>query len=306
MGFCGADIGGFRGGGSIFSVIKIRKKPELFTRWIQLGSLMPLFRTHTARFSPFLEPYHFSKKFVDINRKFIHRRYQLISYLQTLFWELHQTGSPIVRPVWYEYPDAQFRKEEHICSLDDQFFIGPALLAAPVLHPSARKRKVYLPKGIWYEYETGTSTQGGHSYVLSVDIDYYPLFVKGGSVIPTRQVGFNSNSTIEKPISLEIYPAEKISGKCCLDENYQEFVEVSGFFKEKTCKLRFKWDIPKKQKRNVWIRFPEMFDHVVIDGSKHLPKRVLILNENRKMYFKVFKIDSQILKMSLLKNIKIK
>ena len=61
--------------------------------------------------------------------------------------------------------------------------IGDNILAAP-LTDSASMRKVYLPKGNWYDYNNNKIYAGEQSYEISTGLDQIPIFVKEGSILP--------------------------------------------------------------------------------------------------------------------------
>ncbi len=90
LAFTGPDTGGFGGD----------TEPELFTRWMQLSSLLPFFRVHTAKKTISQEPWSFGQPYEDIARKAIELRYQLLPYLYSLFAQCSQNGWPIVRPLF--------------------------------------------------------------------------------------------------------------------------------------------------------------------------------------------------------------
>lgn len=43
----------------------------------------------------------------------------------------NQTGVPIMRPLWYEFP-----AKEELFGVDDEFMLGPGLLVKPITHVS--------------------------------------------------------------------------------------------------------------------------------------------------------------------------
>ena len=58
-----------------------------------------------------------------------------------------------MRPLWFEFPEA-----EAAYGVQDQFMLGPALLAAPVLQEGAASRAVLLPQqATWFEASTGAT-----------------------------------------------------------------------------------------------------------------------------------------------------
>jgi alpha-glucosidase len=116
--FVGTDIGGFSG----------EPDPELFTRWIQLGTFSPFMRAHSAGDTSEREPWSFGEPFTSINRTYIELRYRLMPYLYSVFWEHHRYGFPILRPlVMLEQEDISnsFRQ--------DEFTFGDKILVCPVL-----------------------------------------------------------------------------------------------------------------------------------------------------------------------------
>jgi alpha 1,3-glucosidase len=56
-------------------------------------------------------------------REAIHTRYALLPYMYTLFKEANVNGSPLMRPLWFEYPE-----ESETFTMEDQFLLGKDLL----------------------------------------------------------------------------------------------------------------------------------------------------------------------------------
>lgn len=61
-------------------------------------------------------------------REAIRARYVLLPYIYTLFRHANSTGLPVMRPLWYEFPEVQ---ETH--AVDDEFLLGPGLLVSTTL-----------------------------------------------------------------------------------------------------------------------------------------------------------------------------
>ncbi|MEQ8764598.1 MAG: glycoside hydrolase family 31 protein [Planctomycetota bacterium] len=167
--FSGSDIGGF----------SKSPTPELFTRWIELGTLLPYCRTHSEKQTPRQEPWSYGEPFTEHNRLAIVRRYRLIPFFYTLVFEAHRTGAPIARPLVYEYPD-----DERTHALDDQFLLGRDLLCAPVLEPNATEREVYFPKGTWCHLERPEVVVGPVHRTVSAPLGCPAVFVRAGAIIP--------------------------------------------------------------------------------------------------------------------------
>ncbi len=192
VGFCGADIGGFRDYPS----------PELFTRWLQVGIFYPLCRVHTAGGPP-QDPWSFGKKHERIHRKTIELRYHLLPYLYTEFENATRTGLPVLRPLLVDFPEYP---KVHRC--EHEFMFGRQLLVAPVVLEGARKRKLVLPAGTWYAFDDAEPRTGGHEVELPVTIESIPLFAREGAIIPARPVmQFTGESVLEELI-LHIFPGK--------------------------------------------------------------------------------------------------
>ena len=164
----GPDIGGFGGSPS----------PELFARWFQAGAFLPFFRTHCAVFAPRREPWVFGEPTLSIVRKFLKLREGLMPYLYTLAHEASRSGAPLVRPLFWEYPDRQELRD-----VDDQFLLGPLLLVAPVVDEGATQRQVVLPPGRWFDFWTEQVVEGGATIAAAAPLDRIPIFVRDGAAL---------------------------------------------------------------------------------------------------------------------------
>jgi len=171
--FVGADIGGFAGNATA----------ELFARWMQLGMLYPLMRGHSALSTIQQEPWAFGEKVESICREYIELRYQLLPYIYSLFWSAATTGTPILRPLLYNFPDDP--KTFTIC---DQLMLGSSLLAAPIYRPGIEHRAVYLPSGRWYDWWNGEVIDGQNYIIAQAPLERMPLYVRAGSIIPMAPV----------------------------------------------------------------------------------------------------------------------
>lgn len=171
--FCGTDVGGF---GSDTT-------PELLCRWTQLGVFSPLFRNHSSMGTRRQEPFAFDEQTMQICRKAIRLRYELLPYIYDLFRECEQTGLPLMRPVVMHY-----QHDPNTAELNGEFLFGEQMLVAPVLEQGATKKMVYLPAGVWYDYAAGTAFEGGRWHLVDAPLDTCPVFVKAGAVIPTCEV----------------------------------------------------------------------------------------------------------------------
>ena len=176
--------------------------PELYVRWFQFGTFMPTMRTHGTREAN--EVWSYGPEAEPILEKFLRLRYAMMPYLYSLGWQTHQTGAPIMRALWMDFPhDEQVLTGEVSTT---EYLFGPSLLVAPVLHQGQTSREVYLPAGTaWYNYWTNERVEGGQTITAQAPIDQIPLFVRAGSILP---IGAPVESTHDKqPLAnVKIYP----------------------------------------------------------------------------------------------------
>jgi alpha-glucosidase len=190
--FVGSDVGGFSGNPS----------PELYARWLQAAALTPFLRSHSEAGSNPHEPYSFGAEFTKINRASVELRYRLLPYLYTLFREHTETGAPVMRPLWFEYPD-----DSRTYTIEDEYLVGRDLLVAPVVRESATRRGVYFPAGDnWVDWWTGKTYEGGRDAEVEAPLDRLPLFVRAGAVIPVQPVVQHTGEMVSAPLTLLVVP----------------------------------------------------------------------------------------------------
>ncbi|AWR98465.1 glycoside hydrolase family 31 protein [Metallosphaera hakonensis JCM 8857 = DSM 7519] len=166
--YVGMDIGGFQGR----EFPEVDNSPEILVRHFQLAMFFPFFRTHKNKDGPDSEPVFLPTKHKERVRRVIETRYRFLPYLYSLAVEAHETGHPIIRPLFYE-----FQEDENAYRMDDEYLVGRFLLYAPLVGRE-KTRDVYLP-GKWADFWTGEVKEG---WIESTD--ELPIFVREGSVIP--------------------------------------------------------------------------------------------------------------------------
>jgi alpha-glucosidase len=203
--FCGTDIGGFFENGS----------PELYARWMQLGSLYPLARSNSAKGTSHNAPWAWGKQVEAICRRALELRYRLLPYLYTLFEQAARTGAPVLRPLFYHYPADPATHQLH-----DQALLGRDLLLAPVLRPGKVCREVYLPHGVWYDLHSGARLNGPQHVLADARLDRpMPLYARGGAIIPCGPALQWSDHYPLGRLTLDIYPDDRGSAEGSLYED---------------------------------------------------------------------------------------
>lgn len=203
--FAGTDVGGF---GSDTT-------PELLCRWYQVGFLSPLFRNHSTLGSRHQEPWMFGQETMEICRKYIRLRYELLPYIYDCFYRQATDGLPVMRPLVLQYD-----KDENAKNCNDEFMVGESLLAAPVVEQGARMKMVYLPEGNWVDYWTGELVEGGKYLLREAPLDLCPLYVKAGSILPKYPVRMSVGEDKDDELLLACYP--DVDGTCKPYRHYQD------------------------------------------------------------------------------------
>jgi len=214
--FVGSDIGGYA----------YACTPELFTRWLQVGTFSPFMRVHAEFGSPDKEPWSFGPHFEAINKRAIELRYRLLPYIYNAMEQASETGVPAMRPLFMDYPE-----EEGAAGVDDEFLFGSDLLVAPVLREGATDRLVYLPKGDWYDYWNGRHFAGAGLTNMPVTLENIPLFVRGGGFIYRSPIVQNTGEFPGKPLEVLVMPGSDSSASFYEDDGATLNYRQGQFFK---------------------------------------------------------------------------
>jgi alpha-glucosidase/alpha-D-xyloside xylohydrolase len=216
--YWGTDIGGF--------VPTADYTGELHVRWFQFGTFTTLFRAHGRTWHLRL-PWGWNTGDVGVSevagytggaqdppaselhnagvepivKKYLELRYRLMPYLYSAVRECSQSGMPIVRAMWLHYPD-----DPAATSRGDQYLWGRDVLVAPVVEKGATSRRLYLPKGAWFDFWTNERLDGGREIDRPVDLATMPLYVRAGAVIPMGPVKQHVDEPRSEPLTMTVYP----------------------------------------------------------------------------------------------------
>jgi alpha-D-xyloside xylohydrolase len=182
------DIGGFYGGDPEDPTFR-----ELIIRWFQFGVFCPIFRLHGNRKRKDNvdvensedimnlnggpnEVWSFGEEAYEIIKELLFLREKLKSYILTQMKKAHETGIPVMRPLFFDFPqDAQ------TYDIGDEYMFGPDILVTPVAEKGERSRKVYLPNGAkWQEFDGSKEYDGGKWIEFEASLNKIPAFRKNG------------------------------------------------------------------------------------------------------------------------------
>ena len=161
---CADMVGGGLDGGFLAKDYKFDE--ELFVRWAEVSSMLPM-----MQFS--LAPWKLSKENVAICKKYSELHVSLGNYIYSLAEQSRINSNPIVRPLFFEFPE-----DEKSFMIYDQFMLGDRFLVAPVLEKGAIKRNIYLPAGTWLDYWNGKVYKGEQTIEYQSPLDVLPILVK--------------------------------------------------------------------------------------------------------------------------------
>jgi alpha-glucosidase len=149
-------------------------------------------------------------------------------YLYSVFWEHHRYGFPILRPL-------VMLEQENISNSfrQDEFTYGDKLLICPVLEQGAISRKVYLPKGTWYNFWTNEVLIGENEYTVEAKIDSMPIFVRAGSVIPEYPVMQYVDEKAITEVALNIYHSDYEVNSYMYEDHGDTFAYEQDIYLEK-------------------------------------------------------------------------
>ena len=186
------DLGGFIGGDGSDPAFR-----ELLVRWFAWGCFLPVFRMHGER-SPWYEReqeyrngvrqltsgqdnevWSFGEENTPILSRFLFIREKLRPYIRGLMQDAHETGAPVMRPLYYDFP-----ADPQAAETEDCYMFGPKLLVAPVMEAGAKERTIYLPKGArWKDAYTGREYEGGQTVTVPAPLEIIPVMIRDGAEI---------------------------------------------------------------------------------------------------------------------------
>lgn len=265
--FWGTDIGGF--------VPTKEYTGELHVRWFQFGAFCPLFRAHGRTWhlrlpwgwntgelgvsevanytggaaNPDESELH-NANVEPICRKYLELRYRLMPYLYSTVRECCETGLPIMRALWLHYPD-----DAVAVARGDEYLWGRDILVAPVTEKGATSRKLYLPRGDWYDWWTEEKIEGGREIERAVDLVTMPLYVRAGAIIPLAPVRQYTGEKVDGSLTLQVYRGA--DGQSLL---YEDDGSTFNFRKGEWMGIQVTWN---DRRRSLTLRLAE--------GSRMLP-----------------------------------
>ncbi|HTS63691.1 MAG TPA: TIM-barrel domain-containing protein [Candidatus Acidoferrales bacterium] len=278
--YWGTDIGGF---------VPTREfTGELYLRWFQFGAFCPLFRSHgrtwklrlpwgwntgdpgpiETNLTPNPSLLH-DARVEPICRQYLELRSRLMPYLYSVVREGTRTGLPVMRALWLHHPD-----DPAAVARGDEYLWGRDILVAPVTEPGAISRKLYLPRGAWYDWWTGARMDGGREIARDVDLATTPLYVRAGAIIPTGPVKQYTAEQVDAPLTVSVYPGadggflhyEDAGNGFAYRKGEWMGMELSWADARKTLSVRLARGSKVLAKRELQVKMGEATRRAVFDG----------------------------------------
>ena len=238
------DIGGFFAGAyntkGSQSGTKNPQYHELYVRWMQFGLFCPMMRSHGTEVWRELNYYGKPGEPVyDALLSAVKMRYQLLPYIYSTSWQVHQSDDSFMRALMMDFKD-----DPKTLDNNREFLFGRSLLVAPIVEALYTPEKiqkevtvdwtakktydVYLPQGTqWYDYWTNERLEGGQTVKADGTLAHCPVYVKAGSILPLcKKEVMNANIADWQTLDMIIYPGADATFTLYEDEgdnyNYEQ------------------------------------------------------------------------------------
>jgi len=242
---------------------------DMYMRWVQFGTFQPIFRLHSDH------GMRLPWEYPNVTRQaedFIRLRHALVPYTYTLAHESSIGGMPIVRGMYFYYPDAP-----EAYSFDKQYFYGEKVLVSPIVTAGATaSTSMWFPEGKWTNYFTNAIVTGPVVKSISADYNSMPVFVKAGGIIPLASysdfVGQNPDDTL----TLKVYTGD--NGEFAL---YEDEGENLNYQTGKSALTRIVYDeqqrkLSVKAQQGTYTGAPENRSYDVVLYNAAAPEQITV------------------------------
>lgn len=227
---------------------------ELYTRWYQWASLLPVFRGHGTDVRR--ELWQFcgqDGRFFEAMLKYNRLRYRLLPYIYSMAGMAYLRDEMMMRPLSFD-----FAEDKNVYDIKDQYMFGDALMVCPVTEPmyygrnseplqgTSKTRKVYIPKGSgFYDFWSGEYYEAGQWITVNASLENMPILVREGSILPLDEERVSVSKLNAKEeretLSFRVY-----AGKDADFHLYQDAGDGYGYEKGEYELTDYHWDDKKK------------------------------------------------------------
>lgn len=195
-----------------------RVPEDMYVRWVQFGTFQPLLRLHSNEGQRL--PWQYEEPAQSIAAEFLRLRHALIPYLYTLARDAHDTGVPLCRGMYLEYPT-----HDEAYEYDRQYMLGEQLLVAPIASPGPiAGKEVWFPPTKWIDFFTGETYEGPGTETVTAPLERIPVFIPAGGIVPMQPYMDHVGQKPVDPLRLRVGTGADGSIKL-----YEDSGEGSGF-----------------------------------------------------------------------------
>lgn len=271
LAYAGHDLGGYMKGDD-------PEAEETYIRGVQFATFSPFFHDHGSVQAPREQNLYGRENYGFYTRV----RYNLIPYLKGLITDANKLGWPIMRPLFFYYPN-----DIKAWNTDDQYFLGKDLLIAPIL-TKGTSRIVYLPAGDWIDFWTDEVFRGDNEILVNNDLNRIPVFIRKGAILPLAlnenlEIGGEFQHADKNKLRLTYKLFSLESGISVLPANTEEqtILTINKFNGTTVLNL-------EGIKSNFAIKIPNTIPaSIKVNG-----KTIVVSNENFKVLKQAWKYDS--------------
>ncbi|MEO8798701.1 MAG: TIM-barrel domain-containing protein, partial [Polyangiaceae bacterium] len=172
----GADIAGYRGDAPT---------KESLLRWSEASALSMVMQLGPGEKK---YPWNYDSEAIAVYTQLAALHQKLVPYLATVLADAQANGTPTIRSLPLAFP----HDAKAMAAADDEWLLGPSLLAAPVVTAGATNRSVYLPAGTWFSWWDGSRIDGPTTLTVDAPFGEPPLFVRAGAALPLLPDGIDT------------------------------------------------------------------------------------------------------------------
>ena len=185
---------------------------DMYVRWIQFGTFQPMLRMHSHHGDRL--PWEYPGKAETVATAFLRLRGQLVPMLYSLSREAHDSGLPMARPLYLQWP-----VHEQSFEYSSQFTLGQDMLVTTVAAPGDPAQvDLWIPPGDWVNFFTGETVTGPTEISLSVALENYLVFMRRGAILPLQPELPTSAHGPQDNLIVHVWPGEDGSFRLYEDE----------------------------------------------------------------------------------------
>lgn len=175
---------------------------DMYVRWIQFGTFQPINRLHSHHGDRL--PWEYPGKAETVASDFLRLRGQLVPTLYTLSRQAHDSGLPMTRALYLQWPE-----HEEAYTYSSQFTLGQDMLVATVAAPGdPAVINLWIPPGEWVDFFTGEVLTGPTEISRSVPLENYAVFMRKGAILPMQPELPTSAHGPQDNLIIKVWPGE--------------------------------------------------------------------------------------------------